>query len=219
VLHNDKLEFVGQSFSSISGRRLVNREAGKEGTMFCPKCAAQNVDGASFCRVCGANISLVSQALAGRFPEDPKAVAESGYQGHGKRRKRNHEPPTLEGGIVNLFAGIGFLVAALVVMYKFPGGIYWGWSFFIPAFDRLGRGIAALVAQRKQAALALPPAGANTYVPPQLSNAPQPMLTGSAVRNTGEMVPTPPSVTEGTTRHLGAEAPTRHLDSQSDYQK
>ncbi|MGH9956462.1 MAG: zinc-ribbon domain-containing protein, partial [Pyrinomonadaceae bacterium] len=33
--------------------------------MFCPKCAAQNLDGASYCRVCGANISLVPQAITG----------------------------------------------------------------------------------------------------------------------------------------------------------
>jgi hypothetical protein len=187
--------------------------------MFCPKCAAQNVDGASFCRVCGANISLVSQALTGRLPEAATPVDYDRHQGRRKRRNRDDEPPSLEKGIVNVFVGIGFLVAALAVMYRFPGGIYWGWSFFIPAFDRLGRGIAAIVAHRKQEALALPSDRADTYVPPQLSNAPQPILTGSAVRNTGEMVPTPPSVTEGTTRHLGAEAPTRHLDSQSDYQK
>jgi len=38
-------------------------------------------------------------------------------------------------------------------------------------------------------------------------------------RPTGELRPTPPSVTEGTTRHLGAEAPTRHLDSAGEFQK
>ncbi len=36
--------------------------------MFCPKCATQNVDGASFCRSCGANISLIPQALSGQLP-------------------------------------------------------------------------------------------------------------------------------------------------------
>ena len=35
--------------------------------MFCPKCATQNLDGASFCRTCGANISLVPQALTGQM--------------------------------------------------------------------------------------------------------------------------------------------------------
>ena len=40
--------------------------------MFCPKCASQNVDGAHFCRACGANISLVPQALTGQFPVAPQ---------------------------------------------------------------------------------------------------------------------------------------------------
>jgi hypothetical protein len=30
-------------------------------------------------------------------------------------------------------------------------------------------------------------------------------------RNTSELMPPPPSVTEGTTRHLGSEGPTEHL--------
>ena len=188
--------------------------------MFCPKCAAQNIDGASYCRVCGANISLVPQALTGRLPEAPTPAAYVGYQRRGRKRNRNDEPPSLEKGIVNIFVGIGFLVAALAVMYRFPGGIFWGWSFFIPAFDRLGRGIGAIVAAKKeQATLAAPLNKSNTLDPQQLYNAPPPILTGSGGRNTGEMVPPPPSITEGTTRHLGAEAPTRHLDSPSENRK
>ena len=49
--------------------------------MFCPKCATQNLDGASFCRGCGANISLVSQALNGQMtpPQPPvEEVVEGG---------------------------------------------------------------------------------------------------------------------------------------------
>jgi len=37
--------------------------------MFCPKCAAKNLEGASFCRVCGANISLIPGALSGQLPQ------------------------------------------------------------------------------------------------------------------------------------------------------
>ena len=37
--------------------------------MFCPKCAAQNLDGTSFCRVCGANISMIPQALSGELQQ------------------------------------------------------------------------------------------------------------------------------------------------------
>jgi hypothetical protein len=42
--------------------------------------------------------------------------------------------------------------------------------------------------------------------------APPPQSAGELPRrNTAELVMPPPSVTEGTTRHLGAEAPTRHI--------
>jgi hypothetical protein len=92
--------------------------------MFCPKCAGQNVEGASYCRVCGANISLVPQALTGRLPDAPASAAD--YVGRRRRRDRNNEPPSLEKGIVNVFVGIGFIVAALAIMYRFPGGIFWG---------------------------------------------------------------------------------------------
>ena len=180
--------------------------------MFCPKCATQNVDGASFCRVCGANISLVPQALTGQLPQ--AQPTDDLYDRKGRRRKRNRydEPPSLEKGIVNLFVGIGFIVAAIAIMSRFPGGIFWGWSFFFPAFDRLGRGIAAIVAAQKYQASLSPPADrSDLYIaPPRQSTAP--ILNPPGGRHTGELIPSPPSVTEGTTRHLGAEAPTRHLD-------
>src|SRR6266508_2925704 len=37
--------------------------------MFCPKCATQNLEGASYCRSCGANISLLPHALSGQWPQ------------------------------------------------------------------------------------------------------------------------------------------------------
>ena len=43
--------------------------------MFCPKCATQNLDGASFCRSCGANISLIPQALAGQPLQPSMTIA------------------------------------------------------------------------------------------------------------------------------------------------
>lgn len=38
--------------------------------MFCPKCAAQNVDGAKFCRACGEDIVAALQQLTGSLPDD-----------------------------------------------------------------------------------------------------------------------------------------------------
>src|SRR5882762_5492069 len=155
--------------------------------MFCPKCATQNVDGASFCRVCGANISLVPQALTGQLPQ--AQPTDDLYDRKGRRRKRNRydEPPSLEKGIVNLFIGIGFIVAAIAIMSRFPGGIFWGWSFFFPAFDRLGRGIAAIVAVKKLTAQALPHGPSQTYIAPQQQSGARATLAEPRGRRTGEL--------------------------------
>ena len=176
--------------------------------MFCPKCAAQNADGASFCRVCGANISLIPHALSGQLPQAPEPDDPRSR----RRRRRGKEiEPSLEKGIMNLFIGFGFIVAALAIMIKFPGGIFWGWSLFFPGFSTFGKGVAMIVAaQRNQPGKSLPTGSAGGYFPNEAGNA-APVLGAGAPR-TGELRPAVPSVTEGTTRHLGAEAPTRHLD-------
>jgi hypothetical protein len=177
--------------------------------MFCPKCATQNVDGASFCRSCGANISLIPSALSGTLPQT--SADDSDF--HSRRRKRrDRDKPieaSMERGVLNIFVGLGFLFAALAVTYKFPGGIFWGWSLLIPGFSALGRGVASIVAARRAASTnnQLPAGGSGAYFQnPQAA----PALRSSA--QTGQLMNPVPSVTEGTTRHLGAEAPTRHFD-------
>ena len=78
--------------------------------MFCPKCATQNLDGASFCRTCGANISLVPQALTGQLtkPEEGGECAPLG-------RRRNREAATLEHAFKNIFSGLAFLIISIVL--------------------------------------------------------------------------------------------------------
>jgi hypothetical protein len=178
--------------------------------MFCPNCAAQNLDGASFCRVCGANISLVPQALSGQLPQ-PLEPDDSRSR---RRRKRERDiEPSLEKGIMNVFIGLGFIVAAIAIMLRFPGGVFWGWSFFIPGFSNIGKGIGAIVGSRRSQAGSLPfAASQGGFLPNQAGNQAAPILSGSSAPRTGELRTPVPSVTEGTTRHLGAEAPTRHLD-------
>lgn len=72
--------------------------------MYCPRCAAQNLDDAKFCRSCGTSLETVALALAGQyqpaansdeFPKDWLAVRHEGVQ--------------------RLIRGIGLLSAALLI--------------------------------------------------------------------------------------------------------
>jgi hypothetical protein len=173
--------------------------------MFCPKCATQNVDGASFCRSCGANISLIPHALSGRLPT-AKADDDRDRDWRSDWRKhRRNRPPTIDAGIRNLTMGIAFVVIAILVgLYSLHGGGWWYW-LLIPASTFIGRGISDLIRAKQAGAL-----GA-AQQSPQLQ-APNPIQIPQP-RNTSALMPQVPSVTEGTTRHLGAEAPTQHFDS------
>jgi hypothetical protein len=172
--------------------------------MFCPKCATQNLEGASFCRVCGANISLVSQALTGQVAQQPQPdeVVDESCSPRGRRGK----PLTLEAAFKNMFMGVAFLIIA-IALSRSIGAAWWFWML-IPAFSLMGTGIAQFVRvkERDKRAAMMPP-----RMPLMQPSQPTPP---SLPRRTDELRPPVPSVTEGTTRHLGVEAPTRHLETQ-----
>jgi len=176
--------------------------------MFCPKCASQNIDGASFCRVCGANISLVPQALSGQLP-----VANDESRKARRSRRRHSRQPSLEHALKNIFIGIAFLFISVALSFSAGGRFWWFWML-IPGFSCLGSGIAEYMRLKEERKTALPLAA-----PTQLSMPTRPLVSALPPRNTGELVPVPPSVTEGTTRHLGAEASTSHLDASTEVQK
>jgi hypothetical protein len=164
--------------------------------MFCPKCATQNLDGASFCRTCGANISLVPQALTGQIANAPDE--EVGHR-RGRRRNRDSKEATLDQAFKNAFMGIAFLLIAIVLSRLAIGQTWWFWML-LPAFSMMGTGIAQYIRVReKEKRTALQPPPVDRAFPER-------------PRNVDELMPPAPSVTEGTTRHLGVEAPTRHLD-------
>jgi hypothetical protein len=167
--------------------------------MFCPKCATQNVDGASFCRSCGANVSLVPQALTGQLPSAP---AKDGYDWVARRKRRRE--PSLDSGIRHFMMGLAFIIISVLVGKYSPGGWTWWYWLLIPASTFLGRGISEIV-RANQVKTAAP-----TFEPSQMSAGTRP--PSLPVQRTGELMTPVPSVTEGTTRHLGAEAPTRHFD-------
>ena len=165
--------------------------------MFCPKCATNNLDGASFCRGCGANISLVPQALTGQIVQPPVEEIEEGGRRH--RRRRDRGEATLDQSFKNIFMGIGFLIVA-IVLSRTIGQWWWFWML-LPAFSMMGTGIAQYirVREREKRTLMEPPPARQTFA--QQPRAPEELRAPVA------------SVTEGTTRHLGVEAPTRQFDA------
>lgn len=175
--------------------------------MFCPKCATQNLDGASFCRVCGANISLVPQAISGQLQ-----VENEGACGITSRRRRGKEVG-LDSAFRSAFMGLGFLFVSIALSFSAVGRGWWFWML-IPAFSMMGTGVAQYIRFKDQEKKALANGSARQ---PMFQ---QPTQVGSLPRrNTGELLPTPPSITEGTTRHLGVEAPTRHFDASNEVRK
>lgn len=177
--------------------------------MFCPQCAAQNLDGASYCRVCGANISLVPQALTGQLPlADEEALSRSdkrALQRHGKSA-------SLDNAFRNAFMGVAFLLVSMALAFSPMGRGWWFWML-LPAFSLMGTGVAQYIRTKEEQKRAMMGAPAQPF---QHAMRPPPRVNSFPRRNTGELVPPPPSVTEGTTRHLGAEAPTRHLDASTE---
>jgi hypothetical protein len=154
--------------------------------MYCPRCATQNSDDTKFCRACGVNLSLVPQAMTGRLPD---ARSTRRRNRHGK----SDEPADLASGIQKAFMGVGFIFVALAARFFAPAGYIWWFWLLIPAFAMLGKGVAEIVTARTS--MNLPPMTNQAAMPP--------------ARVTDELPPrptydplSPPSVTEGTTRHL-----------------
>ncbi len=175
--------------------------------MFCPKCATQNLEGASYCRSCGANIKLIPQALSGQLPQAPDE-----FDLGSRIRKKYGREVTLDRAFKSAFMGLAFLLVAIALSFSPMGRGWWFWMM-IPAFSMMGSGIAQYIRVREQGKRAV---GGTNFNQPAM---PPSRVEVFPARSTGELMAPPPSVTEGTTRHLGAEAPTKHLDAASDASK
>jgi len=181
--------------------------------MYCPKCAAQNIDDAQFCRACGANISLVSQALSGQLrtmnvvPPLAPMVEMQGFDS--RSRRKGNRPPSQERGVKHFFMGVGFLfVAICLALFSGRNGHndWWPWML-IPAFSLMGGGVAEILRIKQNTRSSLPPEQ------PAAQAFPVSHTDQVPARNTADMAMPPASVTEGTTRHLGSEAATQHIDA------
>jgi hypothetical protein len=169
--------------------------------MYCPKCGTQNTDDASFCRGCGANVSLVPQALAGQAPAPVAEDKPARPDKHERDKHKRDEPPNLTYAIVKTFVGLAFVFVALAVrdVREIAGHIWWFWMF-IPAAGSLGSGVAEFLRLHQQRPPSAQLPAGNAYVPPAVSQS----------ARAGELPPTrispdfykPSSVTEHTTKLL-----------------
>lgn len=156
--------------------------------MYCPNCATQNADNTKYCRSCGANLSLVPQALTGQ-------LSEASDRRRGRHRQRDFDdggPANMANAITKIFMGFGFVLVAGGVFFFAPAGRLWWFWMLIPAFALLGKGVAELLVSMK-VDQSIPQGPAQTAVPPSA--------------RAGELGPrddfiNPPSVTEQTTRQL-----------------
>lgn len=171
--------------------------------MFCPKCGGQNPEEGKFCRGCGTDLGNVSQALSGA----PPAARQPLVSHKGK-------PIHLEGAIAKMFSGLAFLIVACILGYTgAAGGQAWWFWLLIPAFGSLGTGVAQYIQIRRaekgqpvyQPNVELPAGNQNAALP-----APQTEWVSPESRyKTGDLVP--PSVTDGTTRHLEMDSEGRTM--------
>jgi hypothetical protein len=151
--------------------------------MYCPNCAAQNNDDSKFCRICGANLSLIPQALTGQ-------IAEVRHGRHGKREHKG--PPSFANGVGTIIGGFGFIMAALGVLYWGPAGHIWWFWMLIPAFGTIGKGVAECLNAKQ---FSQPKAGFAQVAPPRLNTNDLPPQ-----RVPPELSAPPASVTESTTK-------------------
>jgi hypothetical protein len=104
--------------------------------------------------------------------------------------------------------GIAFLIVAIALSRTIGRG-WWFWML-LPAFSMMGTGIAQYIRLKEQEKRNLIRTPGIQSFPDRSNYAPQNL----SAPGTGQLRPPVPSVTEGTTRHLGVEPPTRHFDAE-----
>jgi len=173
----------------------------EERPMYCPNCAAQFEETQKYCRSCGTDVNLVSQALKGQLPSKGAVGRHRGHSGRlRERRREDKQHPSIEGAVRAFFTGLGFVFVSFAAREFAPAGKIWWFWLLIPAFSCMGAGIGQFLKLRGQ--------HRQQQVSQFDSKTSQPTFTSPTTRMpeipapTTSEPPSPSSVTEHTTKHL-----------------
>jgi hypothetical protein len=138
--------------------------------MFCPRCAAQNLEDAKFCRVCGTNLETVALALADKYhpAKSESDKVQDPFERWLQTRKK---------GVNKIATGIGLVLSSIllgVALWLFSGAPDWIviWTVLVGWMTCLGvvsmvLGAAGLMESRLQRRqLGQPSGAANPLVEP-----------------------------------------------------
>ncbi|HZG51923.1 MAG TPA: zinc ribbon domain-containing protein [Pyrinomonadaceae bacterium] len=171
--------------------------------MYCPRCAAQNLDDAKFCRACGADIRLVPQALQGTLP----AASARPNEAATRDKKKPRPPATEDEALKSLFTGFALFIIFLIGIFVFRGAFWVTIWFIIPALSNVGEGIGQLIRARQERAYLteMPPSEVGNFRTAPFA----PVVRELSTPDTAEIIHAPASVTDVTTRHLDAPSKAR----------
>lgn len=164
--------------------------------MYCPKCGIENPDNGKFCRKCGCDLKVVSDALSGKLTVSNQS-----------KKKKNEKEPTWETALFLLFMSLAFFIVSTILAFQPMGTGWWFWLLFA-GFTMLALGVGQVIGLKKNQAdnnkissdenTAFPESKNANALPPNqtefVSNIPK------AKYQTGDLVP--PSVVTETTRKL-----------------
>jgi hypothetical protein len=156
--------------------------------MYCPKCGARNDEGTKFCRACGENLKIISQAMTRRLPVFLASKMDAYLERKNERLRRDSILAAVSGCLF-LFLGIRALITG--DQHSWLGGRWFPIAF--GSFMLLWGLWDHMVYKRS---LSLGPEATKTI---RVSSTNELESHDSA-----QVSLTPPSVTESTTKHLDA---------------
>lgn len=162
--------------------------------MYCPKCGTQNPNDGRFCRVCGANVVNVLAFVEGTITTESDLLADE------------KTPGLYSSGVRNVILAMGFVVGSIFIK-SMPGDTYLWLLFLIPGICLLASGVSRILKFEELEKLRKEKV-ANARLFPQsqpmqlLPTSQSEYIKPRSKYKTEELIERPPSVIEGTTRHL-----------------